>query len=583
MTSTRFGRFLALVLFIGVFMPVVGGVASLTLAPGWRWHHVPLHAVVEAVGGIILLALAGVLLVSPGRQGGGGHRLWVSSGLISMGIFGLAHAAIAPGSMFAWFHSVATFAGGILFALVWLPVQPARASRARLAPLLAAVATLVVCACSLVFPRVIPTMVEQGAFTPAARGLSILGGLGFVAAGVWFLRRCRSTDRRDDRLFAYLCCLFGAAGMLFELSVLWDAAWWWWHLLRLAAYSLALCYSGGTYYRTNRLLYGQIAERERVEAALRASEERFHQIADNAQEWIWEIDDQGMYTYASPAVTSMLGYHPGELVGKKHFYDMFHPDDCEELKKTAFEVFARKKPFREFINRNVRKDGTIAWLSTSGVPVIDERGHLCGCRGGDKDITDRKHTEEALEAERQQLSSMFDGMEELVYVSDPESHELLYMNGTGREQWGDRAGEKCHRVLQNRDLPCPFCTNDRIFGESTGRPYTWEFQNEVTQRWYRCFDRAIRWSDGRMVRFEMAIDIHEGKQAEEELNQRVREVSEAKHRLEVLVSGTTGREQRMVDLKQEVNDLLQALGREIKYQSPRQIAELSTGIGAGEG
>jgi PAS domain S-box-containing protein len=335
--------------------------------------------------------------------------------------------------------------------------------------------------------------------------------------------------------------------------------------------------------QANEVLQREVNDRKRAEAALRASEERFRQIAENAQEWIWEVDDQGLYTYASPAVTNMLGYSPGELVGKKHFYDMFHPDDREELKKAAFEAFARKEPFLEFVNRNVRKDGTITWLSTSGVPVLDERGRLCGYRGADRDITDRRQWEEVLEAERQQFSSMFDGMEEAVNVSDPETYELLYMNGASREQWGDHVGEKCYRVLQNRDAPCPFCTNDRIFGANTGRPHIWEFQNTINRRWYRCFDRAIRWSDGRMVRFEMAIDIHERKQAEEELNRRVQEVSEAKHRLEVLVSSTTEREQRMVDLKQEVNDLLQALGREEKYQTPRKVAEVSAGTGGDSG
>ncbi len=122
----------------------------------------------------------------------------------------------------------------------------------------------------------------------------------------------------------------------------------------------------------------------------------------------------------------------------------------------------------------------------------------------------------ALDAERRQLTAMFDGMEETVYVSDPNTYELLYLNGTFAEQWGDCVGEKCYKVLQNRDTPCPFCTNDRIFGENTGQPYIWDFQNEVNQRWYRCFNRAIRWSDGRMVRFELAIDIQETRQIQEE-------------------------------------------------------------------
>jgi hypothetical protein len=50
-----------------------------------------------------------------------------------------------------------------------------------------------------------------------------------------------------------------------------------------------------------------------------------------------------------------------------------------------------------------------------------------------------------------------------------------------------------------------------IFGENLGKTHIWEFQNKRTGKWVRCIDRAIRWSDGRTARFEMAIDIHDRK------------------------------------------------------------------------
>jgi PAS domain S-box-containing protein len=86
------------------------------------------------------------------------------------------------------------------------------------------------------------------------------------------------------------------------------------------------------------------------------NKKRFEDIAENTLEWLWEIDKNGKYTYASPAVEKILGYKPGEVLNK-HFYDLFHPEEREELKTTAFEQLKRKKPFREFINRNVHKNG----------------------------------------------------------------------------------------------------------------------------------------------------------------------------------------------------------------------------------
>ena len=136
-----------------------------------------------------------------------------------------------------------------------------------------------------------------------------------------------------------------------------------------------------------------ITQRKRVEDALRKSEERFKQVAENAQEWIWEVDTDGLYTYSSPVVEKILGYKAEDIVGQKHFYEFIHPDRREELKKSAFEVFSKKQSFREFLNLNVNKDGRLVLLSTSGVPVLDDEGNLVGYRGADTDVTESKKAE----------------------------------------------------------------------------------------------------------------------------------------------------------------------------------------------
>ncbi len=139
-----------------------------------------------------------------------------------------------------------------------------------------------------------------------------------------------------------------------------------------------------------------ITERKRVEKALRASEQRFRDVAESTGEWIWEVDTSGLYTYASPVVEKILGYKQEELVGKMHFYDLFTPDVRKDLKEAAFEVFSRRETFTKFVNPNVHKNGNIVFLETSGLPVLDKKGNFLGYRGADADITDRKQAEEAL-------------------------------------------------------------------------------------------------------------------------------------------------------------------------------------------
>ncbi|MFC1718608.1 ATP-binding protein [Candidatus Poribacteria bacterium] len=126
----------------------------------------------------------------------------------------------------------------------------------------------------------------------------------------------------------------------------------------------------------------------------------------------------------------------------------------------------------------------------------------------------RKQAEVELETERKQLLSMFDGMDEVIYVFDPGTYEILYMNGPARKQWGNGIGQKCYHVLQGNDSPCSFCNNKHLPSEN---PYIREIQNNINDRWYRTYYKAIRWSDGRVVRFGLAVDITEQRQTEEEL------------------------------------------------------------------
>lgn len=135
---------------------------------------------------------------------------------------------------------------------------------------------------------------------------------------------------------------------------------------------------------------------KRMEEAVRLSERRFRDIAENAQEWIWETDAEGRYTYSSRMVERILGYAREEVL-QMRFYDLFHPDDREEMKSAALAAFAAKEPFRGFENRNRHRDGRTVWLSTSGLPLLGEGGELLGYRGADTDITGRKEAERRLQ------------------------------------------------------------------------------------------------------------------------------------------------------------------------------------------
>jgi len=150
----------------------------------------------------------------------------------------------------------------------------------------------------------------------------------------------------------------------------------------------------------------------------------------------------------------------------------------------------------------------------------------------------QKHAEKILEQERQQLLSIFDSLDQVVYVSDPKTYEILYVNKNFQNFLGhDVIGRICYEEFQNRKTPCEFCTNSIIFSQKP-LPYSWEHYNSVFNRYYSIVDRVIRWPDGRDVRLEVATDVTEAKRALEELNAAYEEIAssedELKHQFQEL-------------------------------------------------
>lgn len=123
---------------------------------------------------------------------------------------------------------------------------------------------------------------------------------------------------------------------------------------------------------------------------------------------------------------------------------------------------------------------------------------------------DRQQREERVA----QLTAILENFPEHVYVCDPQTYEVLFVNRAYRELLGEHAvGRKCHEVIQGVGKPCEFCTNEIIL-RSPGKPHTWEYHNQRLGRTFLITDQAVRWPDGRDVRLELAVDVTERKEAE---------------------------------------------------------------------
>lgn len=125
----------------------------------------------------------------------------------------------------------------------------------------------------------------------------------------------------------------------------------------------------------------------------------------------------------------------------------------------------------------------------------------------------------SLQESEERLITVLNSIDAHVYVADMKGHEVLFMNKGMQDSFGgDLTGETCWKVFRDQTQPCEHCNNDQLI-DKQGRPTgvcVWEGQNPVTNKWYLNYDRAINWSDGRVVRLQVATDITKLKESEKE-------------------------------------------------------------------
>lgn len=190
-------------------------------------------------------------------------------------------------------------------------------------------------------------------------------------------------------------------------------------------------------------VFRDITNRDDTREALRRSEERFAQVAESAGEFIWEVDADGLYLYASPAVEQILGYTPDELVGKMHTYDLLVPENREEVKRAALAIVARQEPFRSFLTWRVNKAGNVVALETSGMPYRDVEGLFLGYRGATRDVTEQKRAEEVLRQSEKIHRAIGESIDYGVWICAPDgrnvyaSESFLKLVGLTQEQCSD--------------------------------------------------------------------------------------------------------------------------------------------------
>jgi PAS domain S-box-containing protein len=150
-------------------------------------------------------------------------------------------------------------------------------------------------------------------------------------------------------------------------------------------------------------LHSVETQRQLAEDALRKSEERLRDILFSTADWVWEINENGFYTYSSIKGNELFEASQEDIIGKTPFHFM-PAEEAERVGKIFTELFEKRVPIRNLENWNIAKNGKRICLLTNGTPIFDKQNNFKGFRGVDINITERKLAEETLKQSEAELN-----------------------------------------------------------------------------------------------------------------------------------------------------------------------------------
>lgn len=177
------------------------------------------------------------------------------------------------------------------------------------------------------------------------------------------------------------------------------------------------------------LTFVDISELKQAQEALRASEDRFGAIVNEAAVGVVQADPQGLITYTNRFYAQMLGYDEGELRGR-NLLDLVHPDDQEICQRHMEELARHHRPF-QLEKRCVCKGGAVIWLHNS-VSLLAGSQPVATLVVS-TDISERKRAEAALRASEERMRLVLEAaVEYAIFTTDPAGRITTWNPGAQR-------------------------------------------------------------------------------------------------------------------------------------------------------
>jgi polar amino acid transport system substrate-binding protein len=298
------------------------------------------------------------------------------------------------------------------------------------------------------------------------------------------------------------------------------------------------------------------------QARLEQAEERSRLLLESAEEGIFGVGEDGLVNFINPAGLAMLSFEADELIGQK-IHELIHHTRTDG---TPYPI--EECPMHHSLTRGTigsrddevlwRKDGTSFPVEYTSVP-IRKNGNIAGTVVVFRDISERKEAEVALRESRATARGLLDATQESLLLLDSEGI-LIAVNQTAARRH-QKTPEELIGTNRFDILPQNLRESRKAHFNNvlqTGNPEDFEDERDgmvLHHIYYPVQDKT-----GAIIGVAIfAQDITERKHMEEEVKRNVEE-------LEQFSKLAIGREVKMIQLKEEINELLGQLDQGEKYE-----------------
>jgi PAS domain S-box-containing protein len=310
------------------------------------------------------------------------------------------------------------------------------------------------------------------------------------------------------------------------------------------------------------------------------NERKFRSFVENANDIVYSLSLDGLFTYVSPNWTEILGHDVSEVIGKS-FADFVHPEDISKCQSFLEQVISTKQKQQGVRYRVKHAKGQYVWHTSNASPLLDENGNVTSYVGIARDVTDVKKAEDELRQSNGRFKALFNNANDAIFLMEGPiyiecNHKAEELFRTRREEIIGKTPMDFSPEFQPNGVSSEKMASEYIKNAFDGEFQCFEWEHLVQDTSVMCeISISTVTFDDKTFLLVLLRDITERKNAEkriknqnEELRMMNRELHVTREQLtdlnQNLEEKVQERTQRIEDLLQQKNDFISNLNHDLR-------------------